>query len=998
MFRTGTCRHHTQSAWTTGAITLVVVAVLETLLVAAAPNAEPSAGPLAPAAALQSFQLHADFRIELAAAEPLVEDPVAIAFDSAGNLLVAEYPEFNQYRFPPARRRMGRIKRLRDKNGDGTFDEVTVIAEVPFPTGVIAHRDGVLVAAAPDLLYFPHPENDETEDKKQVVLTGFGRDFAGGGIFNSLRWGLDNHIHMATGFAGGAVRSPKHPEDKAVSLRQRGLILDPRTWSFATTSGGGQFGLGMDDDGNKFLCSNVRPLQFLSYDDRYIQANPFFSPPLPATNINAEPALTPLFRLSPLEPWRVLRSRIAGSQRRNDPEAARSGGVFTSASGITVYRGDAFPNKFYGNLFVGEVANNLVYRARLESTDFGWRAYRADKGTEFLASRDPWFRPVQFANGPDGALYVVDMYRELIEGAAFVPESSLQDLDASRGTSRGRIYRILPRNKSTKPLPSLTSHNTAQLVKLLSHRNVWHRETAARLLVERQDRRARPLLADLAQNAKSPTTRLHALYGLQSQNFLNEQHVAVALRDSSPRVRKHALLLGESHLPKSLELQELVQTMADDPSSRVRLQLAFTLGSSSSSFRFNPLKRLLKENPEAPLVITAVQSALRHGVGSMLSQLTGDSDVVRDPQLHPVLHKLASQAGAQGEESEIATALEALALLETSKPALSRQLQQRLLSSLPPDHNILKNATSDIPQLLAMLLEQAQLTALNSATNLDLRLEAIRTLAIGDLEKGNKSAVFEQLLTPEQPIEIQATAAVTLARFKDKTVSTLLLDAWPRMTPRVRRTAVETLFSRPHWLQALLAAVQTNTVAASEIDPARIRLLLTQATPPLTAQLHQLFSHQQLENRQQVIDRYQTAIERKGNPVSGQLVFKRSCASCHRFQGQGNEVGPDLETIQQRPAETLLVDILDPSRAMKPQYQSYTVQTTQGQLFTGMVVNETANALKMQQADGRRLEILRIDIESLKSTGVSYMADGLEQQISIKAMADLFAFLRSQQP
>lgn len=998
MFQKGTCRHHTQSAWKTGGGALVAIAVLEALLTAAAPNAERPAGPLAPAAALQSFQLQADFRIELVAAEPLVQDPVAIAFDAAGRLFVAEYPEFNQYRFPAARRRMGRIKRLRDRDGDGTFDEATLVAEVPFPTGLIAHRDGVLVAAAPELLFFPDRDDDGTADEKQIVLTGFGRDFAGGGIFNSLRWGLDNRIHMATGFAGGAVRSPQLPADQAVSIRQRGLILNPRTWSFATTSGGGQFGLGMDDDGNKFLCSNVRPLQFLSYDDRYTQNNPFFSPPPPAININAEPALAPLHRLSPLEPWRVLRSRVAGSQRRNDPEAARSGGVFTSASGITVYRGDAFPKTFYGNLFVGEVANNLIYRARLESTSFGWRAYRADKDAEFLASRDPWFRPVQFANGPDGALYVVDMYRELIEGAAFVPESSLQDIDASRGTARGRIYRILPRNKSAKPLPSLASQNTAELVALLSHRNAWHRETAARLLVERQDHRAIPLLADLAQSAKDPTTRLHALYALQSQDVLNEQHVAAALRDSSPRVRKHALLLGEPHLPASLELQEIVRTMADDPSSRVRLQLAFTLGSNDFPFRFNPLKQLLLGNPETPLVITAIQSALRRGVGSMLAQLTRDSHVVRNPRLHPVLHQLAAQAGTQGEASEIAPALEALALLETSEPALSRQLQQRLLSRLPPDHNILKNATNDIPQLLKMLLQQAQQTAINSTTNLDHRLEAIRTLGIGDLEKENKFAVFEQLLTPEQPIEIQTTAAITLARFKDQSVSTLLLHAWPRMTPRVRRTAVETLFSRPQWLQALLAAVRTNIVAASEIDPSRIRLLLTQSKPPLTDHLQQLFSHHRLENRQQVIDRYQIAVEKSGDPISGKLIFKRSCASCHRFQGQGTAVGPDLETIQQRPKETLLVDILDPSRTMKPQYQSYTVQTTQGQLFTGIVVNETANALKMQQADGSRLEILRIDIESLQSTGVSYMADGLEQQIDINAMADLLAFLQPKQP
>ena len=977
---------------------LLAIAFMEAVLAAAAPDTDSHTGPLESAAALQSFQLHSDFQIELVACEPLVQDPVAIAFDAFGRLFVAEYPEFNQYRFPAARRRMGKIKRLRDRDGDGTFDEATLVAEVPFPTGLIAHRDGVLVAAAPDLVFFRDRDDDGTADEKRVVLTGFGRDFAGGGIFNSLRWGLDNRIHMATGFAGGAVRPPDLPAHTAVSIRQRGLILDPRTWSFATTSGGGQFGLGMDDDGNKFLCSNVRPLQFLSYDDRYTQNNPFFSPPPPALNINAETALAPLHRISPLEPWRVQRSRAAGAQRRNDPEAARSGGVFTSASGITVYRGDAFPTPFYGNLFVGEVANNLVYRAKLEPTKFGWRAQRADADTEFLASRDPWFRPVQFANGPDGTLYVVDMYRELIEGAAFVPESSLRDIDPSRGTARGRIYRVLPRSQSSKRLPSLANHSTAQLVATLSHRNAWHRETAARLLVERQDRRARPLLEELANSAKDPTTRLHALYGLDSQHFLNEQHIAAALQDSNPRVRKHGLLLSEPHLTASFQLQELVREMANDPSSRVRLQLAFTLGSTAVSTRFNTLKQLLLGNPSEPLLITAVQSALRHGAGSMLSLLTLDSDVVRNAKLHPVLRRLATQVGTQGEPSEIATALEALSLLATSEQALSRQLQQSLLSSLPPEQNIITNAQSDIAQLLESLLQQAQLTATSPTKKLAHRLEAVRTLGIGDLKKGPKFSVFEQLLQPTQPIEIQTTAAVTLARFKDEGVSTLLLNAWPKMTPRVRRTAVETLFSRPQWLQALFAAVGTNIVAASEIDPTRIRLLLARSKSPLREQIQKLFSHHRLEDRQNVIDRYRTALEAVGDPMSGKLVFKRSCASCHRFAGQGTAVGPDLDAIKQRPSEVLLIDILDPSRVMKPQYQSYTVQTTQGQLFTGIVVNETANGLKLQQADGSRLEILRIDIESLQSTGVSFMADGLEQQIDINAMADLLAFLQQNQP
>ncbi|MEK6239783.1 MAG: PQQ-dependent sugar dehydrogenase, partial [Planctomycetales bacterium] len=320
------------------------------------------------------------------------------------------------------------------------------------------------------------------------MLTGFARDFAGGGLLNSFRWGLDNRIHVATSFAGGNVRRGDRPGDKPVSVRGRGLIWDPRDRSFEATSGGGQHGMGMDDWGRKFLCSNVNPIQLLTRDGRYAARNPFFAPPPAAANVHAENRLMKLHRISPLESWRVERSRgVAAAGNKND-EGSSPGGLFTSASGITIYRGDAWPREYRGDLFVGEVANNLVYRAKLATNGVGVAARRADQGAEFLASTDPWFRPVQFANGPDGNLYVVDMYRELIEGSAFVPERVFKNLDPSNGTNRGRVYRIVStnnsdqrhadnrndnRNDDAKRLPGRA--NTSELVAMLEHPNGWTR-------------------------------------------------------------------------------------------------------------------------------------------------------------------------------------------------------------------------------------------------------------------------------------------------------------------------------------------------------------------------------------------------------------------------------------------------------------------------------------------------------------------------------------------
>lgn len=335
--------------------------------------------------ALKTFQLRPGFRIELVAAEPLIRDPVAIAFDESGRMYVVEYPEFNEYTFKEPKP-SGAIKLLEDKDGDGRFEKATkFLDKVAFPTAVICYDGGVFVGAAPNVLYCKDTTGDGRADVRRKVLTGFARDFAGGGLLNSFRCGLDNRIHIATSFAGGNIRRADRPDDEPVSVRSRGVVLDPRTGDFELTSGGGQHGLGIDDWGRKFLCSNVNPMQLLMYDGRYIARNPFFAPPAAAVNINGEGRLAKLHRISPLEPWRIERSKMVADSRPDD-EGSKPGGLFTSSSGITIYRGDAWPKEYRGNMFVGEVTNNLVYRAKLESRGLGLVARRADRDSEFLAS------------------------------------------------------------------------------------------------------------------------------------------------------------------------------------------------------------------------------------------------------------------------------------------------------------------------------------------------------------------------------------------------------------------------------------------------------------------------------------------------------------------------------------------------------------------------------------------------------------------------------------
>ena len=941
-----------------------------------------------PAEALKTFKLQPGFRIELVAAEPLVQDPVSISFDENGRAYVTELPAYNRYDY----KGFGRVRILEDTDGDGRLDRSTLfLDDVKYPTAVFAYDGGAFVADPPHVLYCKDTNGDDRADVRREVLTGFGLDHAGEAGLNSFRWGMDNRIHLSLSLASGKVRRSEEKNSPGVEVRGRGMVFDPRTEQFELTSGGGQHGMTLNDWGRKFVCSNSNPMQTLMYDGRYVARNPFFAPPSAAVTIAPEGKFTKIFRASTIEPWRTVRTRLRskGIVRGGD-EGGQPGGFFTAATGVTVYRGDVWPTSHRGTVLVGEVSNNLIFRAKLETNGLGLVAHRADKKGEFLTSSDNWFRPVQLANAPDGSLYVLDMYRELIEGAAFIPPLILKHLDVASGINRGRIYRIVPDDFQSPSGPKLGQADTGELVALLESNNSWHRDTASRLLYERQDKSAAGALRELSQTSKSPLGRAYALHSLNGLGLLTADDVIRGLEDDDANMRIQSLRLAEPFAAESEVVQAKMLALLSDDQPHVRYQLAFSLGAFHDAKRNVALVELLKRDGTDSWMRLAVQTSLTEGAGEVFVLLAADRPFTNSSHGRIFLLQLAEQIGTAGRAGDAILLRKSLQTIPANEQSLAEGIVHRALLKASPET---KRSLNDgkVTELLRGLLGGARTKALDESTDLKRRTAAIRTLALSDY--ADSAELFAELLASHQPPEIQQAVLTVLARFDDPAVAELLLEVWRGLGPKTRPRATETLFARTSWLAAYLEAIEAAEVAANDLDPARIKQLRTHADKGIRSSAVKLFAAEKPSNRQEVFDAYRDALTLTGDAERGKKVFEKTCSTCHQVQGVGTQLGASLKSIKDRGNEAVLLNILDPNREVKPQFVGYVLLTTKGRAVTGLITDESANSVTLKRADGTSDTILRVDIEELSSTGLSFMPEGLEKQIDKQQMADLLAFL-----
>ncbi len=978
----------------------------------------PRIPPKTPEESLKCIKLKAGFHAELVASEPLVRSPMAMDFDEYGRAFVVELPEYNQYGSSKPHGK-GAIKLLEDTNGDGKYDKATTyVDDLNYPTAVACWDGGIFVGVAPDLLYCKDTDGDGKADVKKVLFTGFGQDKAGEGMLNSFRWRIDNKLHVPTGLDGGAITlGADHPavvngaikpsEFKPLNARGQHLLLDPRSLMLEATSGGGQHGMSLDDWSLRgFVCGNSEPVHLVMYDGRYLARNPYLTAPAAAINITPDGKFTKLMRISAVEPWRILRTRLrkAGTIPGSD-EGGTPSGFFTGATGITVYRGDAWPAQYRGQLFVGEVANNLVYRARLQSNGVGLTAHRADADAEFLASSDNWFRPVQFANAPDGTLYVLDMSRELIEGAAFLAPQILKHMDASAGANMGRIYRIAPDGFSFKPAPRIGDLATSDLVKLLEHRNAWHRETAARLILQRQDRAAIAPLRELSHWSESEHARISALYSLHGLAALQASDLTreIDAFNKSITARRVATAEGAIHLLK------LAESFADEPAVRaaalslatnadivVRYQSAFTLGAFQGEAATQALLKLAKQDGADSWMQLAILSSIGNRRAEFLSLALRDPEAKKLPHVRTLTATVASQIGAANAKDELAVFVKLIEGLsnEAADKALGEDLVKALVSKQPSVKELLASATSGkAKEIVAAMIRDAQIVAVDDQNLVADRVAAIRTLSTA--EYASVSGLLSKLLQSREPQAVQSAALETLGRFDDPAVAKLIFIAWPSQTPQVRATSIETLFTRPEWITLFLRVVETGHIARGDIDSARIALLQQHNNAAIRERAKEVFAGATLARRQEVVDAYQKALDIKGDIERGRMTFRKTCAACHKLEGVGEQLGADLNAIKDRGTAAVLLNILDPNREVKPQFLSYILVKTDGRSMSGLITSETANSLTLRKADNTNETVLRVDIEELKSTGLSFMPEGLEKQLTVEAMADLLAYLNS---
>ncbi|MCE2833572.1 MAG: dehydrogenase [Chitinophagaceae bacterium] len=578
-------------------------------------------GPLSPEESLKSFRHAQDVRVEVFAAEPHVIDPVAMEFDEQGNVFVVGM--LDAYK-PDSVKGKGRIVMLRDRNDDGRADTAIIFADnLREATSVLPWNGGLLVAAAPHIYYMKDTSGDGRADLREILFTGFFNKNEEAQITN-LQFGIDNWIYANNNGQAGKVTFSRKPGADSLSMKGWDFRFRLDRDQFEATSGRGQYGLAMDDWGHRFYTQNAEHISQVVIQKKYLDRNPFLPKGSRKALQNISDHEAEMYQLTPAPWWRAERTRQRNQRFRENglPETERAEGRFTGGSGGTFYEGELLPAGYYGNVFTGDVAGSLAHRDVLRRIDSPYlKAGRAEgeRDREFIASTDSWVRPASFTTGPDGSLFMIDMYRQHIETPLSIPQELQRGMDFDAGDKYGRIYRIVGKDAPALKLskPDLRNAASSALVALLAHRNQWWRLQAQRLLLERQDRSVLPEVLAMFRTHPDARARLHALYVVEGLNLLTADLVKQAAMDKEAGIREHAAILAERF---SACRNDLIR-LTGDADAIVAFQATLSLGDLSGEDVSNALAEVMSRQGASPWFRTAVLSAPAGSTPGLLEAL-----------------------------------------------------------------------------------------------------------------------------------------------------------------------------------------------------------------------------------------------------------------------------------------------------------------------------------------------------------------------------------------
>ncbi len=950
-----------------------------------------------------AFELHPEFEMQLVALEPLVKDPVDLEFDADGHAYVLQMPGY------PHGIDQSSIVRLVDENSDGIYDDKLLFAEnLNQASAFLPFKNGFLVAAPPHLLHLEDTDGDGVADKKDILMSGF-TDANLQHNYNGLTYGIDNWIYLANGGNGGYTFWSENPSDTLrIGRNDFRIKIDGKKFESVGRSSGG-YELALDNWGRFFGTHNVHHINAVVFPHKYMDG------------MHLEPANT-LHNISDHEENGLARIFPIGIQetRVNHPEQS---GYFSGACGITYYGGGAFSSDFESNIFVNDVVLNLVHRDKISNSGTTFRATRVDEGFDFLASADRNFRPVNSTVGPDGALYIVDMYRKVIEHPEWIPDQLEQKMDLDAGKDKGRIYKIKQKGRAlfNWTLP----RDPANLIEILGHQNQWQRLTAQRLILEQQTASTASLLRDGYSAESSNIGKAHILWCLEA---LDEDISDIIMDEMNPDIEsgfaENIIRISEKYLKVSPVLVERLLSMTLHVDRRVKMQAILSLGtipwemlnSLKDDILFSLKKNISGHDFEDPYFRMALMTLFKNHPTDLLSVLPQDTGTVSESVIHLIAMRVAQVNDVDQiieflaefrDQNDMQHALDGLNSIGISaegrnaKSRLNRFLNQvktgdnySLLASIwslktklelplgPTSDRIIDEVTTRIQ---SNTVENEEIPAL------------VQVLRYGEIEEV-KAPLFD-LLDTRHPITVQQSAMEVLGDFDDPQIGDELVRRWSSLSPSIRRRATDFLIYRDFNHDLLFKSLASGTLKLAEFnfDLERRRRLLWSDNEETRRRAEALFSDVGVVQRKDAIEKMRSALVLTGVASEGKKIYAEQCGTCHRFGSLGNSVGPDLTEISRKSKETLLHDILDPNAAADPEYINHVVDLEGGSVLSGIIEEETDVSLTLVMMGGGREVISKSKIRKMQSTGLSLMPEGLENSISPQQMADLLVFLQRPQ-
>jgi putative membrane-bound dehydrogenase-like protein len=959
---------------------------------------QPTDPPKSPEESFKCFQIEPGFKIELVACEPLVMDPVAIDFDHKGRMFVVEYGDYPVGPKDPEAKALSQVVLLEDTDADGRMDKRTVYApHLKFCHSLMAFREGVLACTETQIMYLADTNGDNVADVREVWFDGFTPAHPQMQI-GCPRYGFDNWIYLTYGHGKVRCTRPGFETAEPVEIPRVDFRFHPDTMKFEAISGAGQFGNTIDNFGHRYFSSNRNPIMTDVLSLAEVQQNPFAGVSVGHTDVGPAGEKTRVYPIVPMKSnW------------------LSHAGTHTSACGVTAYRGGLFGPESDYSVFVCEPVGHLVTRNIIEPLGGTVTSRRARENADFLASTDTWFRPASLATGPDGALYLADMYRLWVEHPKFVPDDVAAKMDWRAGEDKGRIWRIVP-EKVSDVKPFVTPTTTEDLVTMLGDKNGWRRMLAQRLLMEGKRLDAEKPLRANVRNAsvltggslfhRAPLHSLWALYGLGLLNAEDLQAATSMTIDGGPigTLNRDAVKLIRMEYSGNKDLQASVARQLGNPNGETRMQAILAYDWTNSEI--TSMQDFAAQNIDDVWLQRALLMAAPNRAADLASAIVYHSrkDAANAATRTDFLRQLALNVAVRGDVEQ----LKKLAAVVGESPESGLWWQTAIVIGLADGLPRCQNA--EIPKSLAAFLQTPpaalkdsvspieKVVKLASETAVNKSLSDVDRIAamglMSHLPPEALTTALEALLKPGESSGCQRAAIDAARRSGRPELSAIVLAHWEQLNPQSRSAALDLLLIRKESVTELLKTMAAGTISSSAVSIDQRLILLQHPDETIRTTAIALFGGTVSANRKAVAEQYAKALELKGDVARGAAIFEKTCSKCHRIGTVGHNVGPDISDTRARARDALLYDVLDPNRRVDPQFTEYVVVTTDGRLLNGLMIAESTDSVTLRQPEGREQTIARSDIEELKTTNKSLMPEGIERDVTVEQMADVLEFLK----